>query len=126
VPAPYGTLAGLFPRSPDHFRILADKLRAICIGYLGSAALGRSGQGGQRGKGSSGNAMVAVPRAPEARRRVQDESVAAGSDARRNLKVRSVSRIAAKPTMTFTQVKVSFIPTLNATSADRDALPRRV
>jgi hypothetical protein len=70
--------------------------------------------------------MVAVPRALEARRRVQDVSVAAGSDARRNLKVRSVSRIAAKPTMTFTQVKVSFIPTLNATSADRDALPRRV
>lgn len=31
APAPYGTLAGLLPSSPNHFRILADKLRVICI-----------------------------------------------------------------------------------------------
>jgi hypothetical protein len=32
APAPYGALAGLLPRRPpSHFRILADKLRAICI-----------------------------------------------------------------------------------------------
>ena len=53
-------------------------------------------------------------------------AAASGSDARRNLNVRSVSRIAAKPTMTFTVVRVSFMPTLKARSADRDALPRRV
>jgi hypothetical protein len=33
APAPNGTLAGLLPSSPpNHFRILADKLRVICIG----------------------------------------------------------------------------------------------
>ena len=31
APAPYGT-SGLLPSSPNHFRILADKLRVICIG----------------------------------------------------------------------------------------------
>ena len=32
APAPYGALAGPLPRRPpNHFRILADKLRAICI-----------------------------------------------------------------------------------------------
>ena len=31
APAPYGTLAGLWPSSPNHFRILADTLRVICI-----------------------------------------------------------------------------------------------
>ena len=32
APAPYGALAGLLPRRrPNHFRILADTLRAICI-----------------------------------------------------------------------------------------------
>ena len=51
---------------------------------------------------------------------------AAGSDARRKRSVRSVSRIAVKPTMTLTQVRVSFMPTLKARSAERDALPRRV
>ena len=71
----------------------------------------------------SGHALLGV----SAEREHQDVSAAAsGSDARRNLNVRSVSRIAAKPTMTFTQVRVSFMPTLKARSADRDALPRRV
>ena len=32
APAPYGTLEGLLPTRPNHFRILAAKLRAICIG----------------------------------------------------------------------------------------------
>ena len=31
APAPYGTLAGRLPSSPNHFRILADMLRVICI-----------------------------------------------------------------------------------------------
>ena len=31
APAPYGTLAGLLPSSPNHFRILADQLRVTCI-----------------------------------------------------------------------------------------------
>jgi hypothetical protein len=31
APAPYGTFAGLLPSSPNHFRILADTLRVICI-----------------------------------------------------------------------------------------------
>ena len=71
----------------------------------------------------SGQALLGA----SAEREHQDVLAAAsGSDARRNLNVRSVSRIAAKPTMTFTQVRVSFIPTLKARSADRDALPRRV
>jgi hypothetical protein len=58
----------------------------------------------------------------------QDVSAAAaGSDARRKRSVRSVSRIAVKPTMTsLTQVTISFIATLKARSAERDALPRRV
>lgn len=64
----------------------------------------------------------------EARSDAQDVRAAASeSDARRrNLSVLSVNRMAAKPTMTSTQVRVSFMPTLNATSAVRVALPRRV
>jgi hypothetical protein len=31
APAPYGSLAGLFPNRPNHFRILADRLRVTCI-----------------------------------------------------------------------------------------------
>lgn len=58
APAPYGTLAGLLPSSPNHFRILADKLSVICIG---TSLPPPSAQwpGGQRGKRGSGNAMVA-------------------------------------------------------------------
>lgn len=57
----------------------------------------------------------------------QDVSAsAAGSDLRPKRSVRSVSRIAVKPTMTLTQLSVSFMPTLKATSADCDARPRRV
>ena len=49
APAPYGTLAGLLPSSPNHFRILADKLRVTCIG---TSLPPPSAQwpGGQRGK----------------------------------------------------------------------------
>ena len=32
APAPYGALAVRLPNSPNHFRILADTLRVICIG----------------------------------------------------------------------------------------------
>ena len=68
-----------------------------------------------------------VTRRVSAERERQDVSAAAaGSDARRKRSVRSVSRIAVKPTMTLTHVRVSFIPTLKATSAEREALPRRV
>ena len=69
--------------------------------------------------------MTKGPRRPG--REHQDVSAAvAGPDARRKRNVRSVSRIAVKPTMTLTQVRVSFMPTLKATSAERDALPRRM
>jgi hypothetical protein len=70
APAPYGTLAaGLFPSSPNHFRILADTLRVTCISTSLPPPSAQWPVRSTRKRGS-GRSMVAVrernsPRGPD-------------------------------------------------------------
>ena len=56
----------------------------------------------------------------------QDTGCSAAVAMRRNRSVRKVRKIAEKPRTTLTQVSVSLIPTLNASSAERAAWSRSV
>ena len=61
APAPYGTLAGLLPSSPNHFRILADQLRVTCISTSLPPPSAQWPVRSTRKRGS-GDAMVAARR----------------------------------------------------------------
>ena len=122
-------------RSTSHSR-RGSASEAWAPGDFGSAAADGSLPGG-RGRpahrlsaSSIGRPCRVTPSLDEPKheqRAHQDVSASAdGSDARRKRSVCRVSRIAVKPTMTLTQVRVSFMPTLKARSAECDARPRRV